>query len=151
MERLDELSLIVSECEKLRCTPLPLSYSRHTSRCDPPPRSAGPLFYACGGARGRDAAHNGARRFFSLFTLSLPFALVKETSPLLVPTVVTATAWVLFATDEIGKIIEDPFGCRAACSASPCLRACSRIALLACLLPHRAVCMLALCVSPVLH
>jgi len=61
MERLDELSLIVSECEKLRCTPLPLSYSRHTSRCDPPLRSAGPLFYACGGARGRDAANNGAQ------------------------------------------------------------------------------------------
>lgn len=77
---LDSLSMIVSECEKLRCTPLPLSYSRHSSR------------------------------FFSLFTLSLPFALVKETSPLLVPTVVVATSWILFATDEIGKIIEDPFG-----------------------------------------
>eukprot|EP00961_Rhodomonas_salina_P220673 2983498-Rhodomonas_salina.1 len=32
-------------------------------------------------------------RFFSLYTLSLPFALVKETSPLLVPTIVVITRY----------------------------------------------------------
>ncbi|EKX39214.1 hypothetical protein GUITHDRAFT_76565 [Guillardia theta CCMP2712] len=79
-EKLSELADIVSQCEKIKCTPLPLSYSRHTSR------------------------------FFSLFLFSLPLALVKETSPLLVPTIVLTTSWVLFATEEIGHIIEEPFG-----------------------------------------
>ena len=49
------LTDVVSECEKIKCTPLPLSYSRHTSR------------------------------FFSVFTLTLPFALITETSPGFIP------------------------------------------------------------------
>jgi len=78
--KISTLTNIVSACEKLKCTPIPLSYSRHTSR------------------------------FFSLFLLSLPFALVKETSPLLVVGIVAAVSWVLFSTDEIGHLIEEPFG-----------------------------------------
>lgn len=71
---------IVSECEKIKCTPLPLSYNRHASR------------------------------FFSVFTLTLPFALIKETSPVLVPAITAFVAWILFVTEEIGHTIEDPFG-----------------------------------------
>eukprot|EP00281_Chroomonas_sp_CCMP1168_P027219 CAMPEP_0206249278 /NCGR_PEP_ID=MMETSP0047_2-20121206/20822_1 /ASSEMBLY_ACC=CAM_ASM_000192 /TAXON_ID=195065 /ORGANISM="Chroomonas mesostigmatica_cf, Strain CCMP1168" /LENGTH=576 /DNA_ID=CAMNT_0053674987 /DNA_START=1 /DNA_END=1728 /DNA_ORIENTATION=+ len=77
---LNKLTEVMSECEKIKCTPIPLSYSRHTSR------------------------------FFSLFTFSLPFALVKQTSPLIVPIAVLLVSWVLFATEEIGRVIEEPFG-----------------------------------------
>jgi hypothetical protein len=68
---LDGLSQVVSGCEKIKCTPLPLSYSRHTSR------------------------------FFSLFCFSLPFVLVKQTSPLIVPIIVLLVSWVLYATNEV--------------------------------------------------
>ena len=70
---LDGLSQVVSGCEKIKCTPLPLSYSRHTSR------------------------------FFSLFCFSLPFVLVKQTSPLIVPIIVLLVSWVLYATNEVGN------------------------------------------------
>ena len=79
-ECISELCEAVSECEKLRCTPIPLSYSRHTSR------------------------------FFSLFSLSLPFSLLQDMSAWLVPPVVVFISWILFATEEIGLIIEEPFG-----------------------------------------
>ena len=79
-DKISKLTHLVSACEKLKCTPIPLSYSRHTSR------------------------------FFSLFLFSLPIVLVKQASPLLVVGIITAVSWVLFATDEIGHIIEEPFG-----------------------------------------
>eukprot|EP00960_Hanusia_phi_P061250 764788-Hanusia_phi.AAC.1 len=79
-QRVDRLATIVSDCEKIKCTPLPLSYSRYASR------------------------------FFSIYTLTLPFALVKDTSPVLVPFITAFVSWVLFVTDEIGHVIEEPFG-----------------------------------------
>jgi len=79
-ESLGEISRILSDCEKIKCTPLPLSYSRHSSR------------------------------FFTLFSFTLPFSLVKDTTPLLIAPVVVGMSWVLFATDEIGHVIEEPFG-----------------------------------------
>ena len=78
--KLSDLSDIVAECEKIKCSPLPLSYSRHTSR------------------------------FFSIFTLTLPFAVVNDTTPWLVPGIVAFVSWVLFVTEEIGHVIEEPFG-----------------------------------------
>lgn len=53
--KIAQLADIVAECEKIKCSPLPLSYSRHTSR------------------------------FFSFFTLTLPFAVVKDTTPAVTP------------------------------------------------------------------
>lgn len=78
--KINTLSDIVAECEKIKCSPLPLSYSRHTSR------------------------------FFSIFTLTLPFAVVKDATPVLVPGIVAFVSWVLFVTEEIGHVIEEPFG-----------------------------------------
>lgn len=79
-DSLNTVSLVLSECEKIKCTPLPLSYSRHSSR------------------------------FFTLFSFTLPFSLVHDTSPLLIAPVVVGISWILFATDEIGHVIEEPFG-----------------------------------------
>ena len=79
-DSLNLVSQVLSECEKIKCTPLPLSYSRHSSR------------------------------FFTLFSITLPFALVKDTTPLLIAPVVLGISWILFATDEIGHVIEEPFG-----------------------------------------
>ena len=79
-ESISGLAKTLSECEKLRCTPIPLSYSRHTSR------------------------------FFTLFSLSLPFSLVQDMTPVLVSPVVVFVSWILFVTEEIGLIIEEPFG-----------------------------------------
>lgn len=79
-DSLGSVSKILSDCEKIKCTPLPLSYSRHSSR------------------------------FFTLFSLTLPFSLVKDTTPLLIAPVVVGISWILFATDEIGHVIEEPFG-----------------------------------------
>ncbi|EKX42977.1 hypothetical protein GUITHDRAFT_163984 [Guillardia theta CCMP2712] len=74
------LANVISECEKLKCTPIPLSYSRHTSR------------------------------FFTLFSLTLPFALVETTTPFLVTPIVAGVSWILFSVEEIGHVIEEPFG-----------------------------------------
>jgi len=79
-EKISELAEVLSECEKLKCSPIPISYSRQASR------------------------------FYSFYTLSLPFALVKDTSPWLVPPICAFIAWVLFVTEEIGHVIEEPFG-----------------------------------------
>lgn len=75
-----QLSTVVAECEQIKCTPIPLSYSRHTSR------------------------------FFTLFAVTMPFALIPDTNPILVPLITTAISWILFATEEIGCVIEEPFG-----------------------------------------
>ena len=84
LERMEDslgaISSVLSDCEKIKCTPLPLSYSRHSSR------------------------------FFTLFSFTLPFSLVQDTTPLLIAPVVVGMSWVLFATDEIGHVIEEPFG-----------------------------------------
>ena len=98
----------LSRAERIKKTPVPLSYSRHTSR------------------------------FFSVYTFTLPFALCSSFTNLvcqhgpeprstatsadcrpvfasrmeqwLLPPSVAVISWVLFATEEIGHIIEEPFG-----------------------------------------
>ena len=107
------MSKVLSDCEKIKCTPLPLSYSRHSSR------------------------------FFTLFSLTLPFSLVKDTTPLLIGPIVVGIAWILFATDEIGRVIEEPFGsglaqedvsvvCVCACVLCVCVCVCARARVRAC-------------------
>mmetsp|Transcript_51750 Transcript_51750/g.121501 ORF Transcript_51750/g.121501 Transcript_51750/m.121501 type:complete len:589 (+) Transcript_51750:242-2008(+) len=76
----DRLAGVVAQCEAIKCTPIPLSYSRHTSR------------------------------FFTLFSLTLPFALVEQSALWLVAPITAGISWVLFATEEIGHVIEEPFG-----------------------------------------
>eukprot|EP00908_Phaeocystis_cordata_P001212 Transcript_11300.p4 GENE.Transcript_11300~~Transcript_11300.p4 ORF type:complete len:189 (-),score=67.96 Transcript_11300:1896-2462(-) len=72
----------LAHAERIKGTPVPLSYSRHTSR------------------------------FFSVYAFTLPFALCSDEhqSLWLLPLTVAVISWVLFATEEIGHIIEDPFG-----------------------------------------
>jgi len=72
------LSHTVGRCERLVHTPVPLSYARHTSR------------------------------FVSVWTLTLPFALVSDLR-WLTPLVVFVITWALFGILEIGHMIEDPF------------------------------------------
>ncbi|CAJ1391017.1 unnamed protein product [Effrenium voratum] len=72
------LSHTVGRCERLIQTPVPLSYARHTAR------------------------------FVSIWTLTLPFALVASCRWLTVPFVAFVT-WALFGILEIGNLIEDPF------------------------------------------
>jgi len=78
----EHLLKILACAERIKGTPVPLSYSRHTSR------------------------------FFSLYAFTLPLALCSETRQSLwaLPLTVAIISWVLFATEEIGHIIEDPFG-----------------------------------------
>ncbi|CAE7189755.1 unnamed protein product, partial [Symbiodinium sp. CCMP2456] len=72
------LSHTVGRCERLVQTPVPLSYARHTAR------------------------------FVSVWTLTLPFALVSSYRWLTGPCVAFVT-WALFGILEIGNLIEDPF------------------------------------------
>lgn len=78
MTMVTSLSHTVGRCERLIQTPVPLSYARHTAR------------------------------FVSIWTLTLPFALVGSCGWLTVPFVAFVT-WALFGILEIGDIIEDPF------------------------------------------
>merc|ERR1719487_1041894 len=73
-----QLSKAVGRCERLVQTPVPLVYGRHTCR------------------------------FLSVYTLTLPFALVQGLRWLTVPTMLVVT-WALFGILEIGHMIEDPF------------------------------------------
>ena len=59
---------------------MPLSYSRHTSR------------------------------FFSLYAFTLPLSLASHINLWILPPTVGIVSWVIFATEEIGHIIEEPFG-----------------------------------------
>lgn len=71
----------LARAERIKGTPVPLSYSRHTSR------------------------------FFSVYTFTLPFALCSSFANLwLLPPSVAIISWVLFVTEEIGHVIEEPFG-----------------------------------------
>ena len=79
--KVEELIKILSKAERIKGTPVPLSYSRHTSR------------------------------FFSVYAFTLPLALVGQSVALpLIPLIVGIVSWVIFATEEIGHIIEEPFG-----------------------------------------
>lgn len=78
LSMVSRLSHTVGRCERLVQTPVPLSYARHTSR------------------------------FVSVWTLTLPFALVSSLG-WLTPVVVFVITWALFGILEIGHMIEDPF------------------------------------------
>ena len=73
----------VGEGEAIAGTPVPVSYSRHTSR------------------------------LLSIWTVFCPFVFVQCLPPLLVPFVTVIVSWMLLATEEIGHIIEEPFGIHA--------------------------------------
>lgn len=73
-----QLSHTVGRCERLVQTPVPLSYAFHTTR------------------------------FVSLWTLTLPLALVPTLRWLTAPATFFVT-WALFGILEIGNLIEDPF------------------------------------------
>jgi predicted membrane chloride channel (bestrophin family) len=75
----DSLTEVIACCERLKLTPIPLSYSRHTSR------------------------------FFTLYLLTLPFTLVRECNALTVPAICLGIGYVLYAMEEIGHVIEEPF------------------------------------------
>lgn len=72
---MDELSC----CEKILRTPVPWTYSRHTSR------------------------------FLTLYMGTLPFALVKNLSSVLTVLVVAVLGYCLFGIEEISHLIEQPF------------------------------------------
>lgn len=78
-----ELVHVIGAAEKLVRTPVPLSYVRHSSR------------------------------FLSLYVLTLPLTLVNNMHSLLVPAAVGAASWALFSIEEIGHLVEEPFGARA--------------------------------------
>ena len=78
--KVEELISILGKAERIKGTPVPLSYSRHTSR------------------------------FFSIYAFTLPLALVGKVALLGIPPIVAVISWVIFATEEIGHIIEEPFG-----------------------------------------
>mmetsp|Transcript_4252 Transcript_4252/g.12799 ORF Transcript_4252/g.12799 Transcript_4252/m.12799 type:complete len:371 (-) Transcript_4252:111-1223(-) len=69
---------VLGACERIIKTPVPLSYSRHTSR------------------------------FLSVYGFTLPFILIQQDSYWMVLSVLMVT-WALFAIEEIGHVIEDPF------------------------------------------
>lgn len=75
-----ELVAAVGASERLATTPVPLSYSRHTSR------------------------------FLSLWTLTLPFFMVTYCSPFILVISYAFVCWALLGTEEVGHIIEEPFG-----------------------------------------
>ena len=78
--KVEEMISILGRAERIKGTPVPLSYSRHTSR------------------------------FFSVYAFTLPLALVHSLNLWLLPPTVGIISWILFATEEIGHIIEEPFG-----------------------------------------
>jgi len=75
-----ELLQLVGEGEAIAGTPVPLAYSRHTSR------------------------------LLSVWTFFMPIILLQKLPPLLVPPATLLISWMLLATEEIGHIIEEPFG-----------------------------------------
>lgn len=70
---------VTSACERLKQTPIPWSYARHTSR------------------------------FCTLFLLTLPFVLLHDCPLPMVPLVELGMGYVLFSLEEIGHVIEEPF------------------------------------------
>lgn len=77
---IEDLQNCIGETEAIAGTPVPLSYSRHTSR------------------------------LLSLWALAMPFVLVTALPLLAVPIATSLVSWMLLATEEIGHLIEEPFG-----------------------------------------
>eukprot|EP00614_Pseudopedinella_elastica_P026947 CAMPEP_0172625712 /NCGR_PEP_ID=MMETSP1068-20121228/145459_1 /TAXON_ID=35684 /ORGANISM="Pseudopedinella elastica, Strain CCMP716" /LENGTH=422 /DNA_ID=CAMNT_0013435091 /DNA_START=84 /DNA_END=1352 /DNA_ORIENTATION=+ len=75
-----ELMDTIGEAEAIAGTPVPTAYSKHTSR------------------------------LLSLWTICMPFVLISCLPPPLVPVVTALVSWMLLATEEIGHLIEEPFG-----------------------------------------
>lgn len=75
-----ELMNAIGEGEAIAGTPVPLSYSRHTSRLT------------------------------SLWTFCMPLVLVTCLPVAVVPVVTGLVSWTLLATEEISHLIEEPFG-----------------------------------------
>ena len=75
--QVEELISLLGKAERIKGTPVPLSYSRHTSR------------------------------FFSVYTFTLPLAMAQHMALWLLPLTVGVISWVIFATEEIGHIIEE--------------------------------------------
>jgi predicted membrane chloride channel (bestrophin family) len=69
----------LTNCEKIVRTPVPWSYSRHTSR------------------------------FLTIWCGTLPFALVSQLGGVLTVLVTATVCWCLFSIEEIGHLIEQPF------------------------------------------
>jgi len=74
-----ELITCLGMCERILMTPIPISYSRHTSR------------------------------LLLIYCLSLPVVLVEQLGPFYVVPASAFLAWGLFSIDEFGHYIEDPF------------------------------------------
>uniref|UniRef100_A0A7S0HYN6 Bestrophin homolog n=1 Tax=Hanusia phi TaxID=3032 RepID=A0A7S0HYN6_9CRYP len=79
-QHIQELNKVITITERLATTPVPLSYSRHTSR------------------------------FLSIWTLTAPIYLVPQCGPLLAVLSHPLICWALFGSEEVGHIIEEPFG-----------------------------------------
>lgn len=75
-----DLQDAIGDAEAIAGTPVPLSYSRHTSR------------------------------LLSIWTLLSPVILLKALPLPLIPPATVLVSWMLLATEEIGHIIEEPFG-----------------------------------------
>lgn len=76
--KVDSLASCLKSCEKILYTPVPWSYSRHASR------------------------------FLTIYTATLPFAVVDTLGWLTIP-VMAILCWCLFGIEEIGHLIEQPF------------------------------------------
>lgn len=72
----------VGASERIAGTPVPLSYSRHTSR------------------------------FLSIWSLTLPFHMVGFFHPVVLIPAYAFVCWALMGTEEVGHIIEEPFGAK---------------------------------------
>ena len=79
-EQVTQLMSYIGEAEAIAGTPVPLAYSRHTSR------------------------------LLSLWTILSPIVFLQCLPPLAVPLVTLILSWMLIGTEEIGHIIEEPFG-----------------------------------------
>jgi len=77
---IQELVSHIGASERLATTPVPLSYSRHTSR------------------------------FLSIWTLTFPFFMASYCHPYISVFAYGFVCWALFGTEEVGHIIEEPFG-----------------------------------------
>eukprot|EP00591_Stephanopyxis_turris_P000431 CAMPEP_0195523612 /NCGR_PEP_ID=MMETSP0794_2-20130614/22879_1 /TAXON_ID=515487 /ORGANISM="Stephanopyxis turris, Strain CCMP 815" /LENGTH=623 /DNA_ID=CAMNT_0040653639 /DNA_START=82 /DNA_END=1953 /DNA_ORIENTATION=+ len=78
LTKLDKISHSIGQCERIHQTLVPLNYARHSLRS------------------------------LTVWLLSLPFALVKDTGLMTGP-VIAVMSWLLFGVYEIGYTIEDPF------------------------------------------
>ena len=75
----DKLVDVVGACGRIMRTPLPLSYSRHTSR------------------------------FLSIWSFTLPFVLIDAVGYLATVPATAVLCWMLFGIEDIGHQIEQPF------------------------------------------